>query len=432
MSSEESKKSLIAEIAFDVQTGLGPYDVVEFDWLRSVGMSTVLAVHLRGLGELEYELLRKVSHFYFDIPSIALKETLKILEEVGFIELITQRKSIKKVIPRVPQFSNIYADMTQFAEQETFNEFEQTTLAILCQLQNKPENKDKLLNQIGATSGVFDRCVQIAELGGLVSTHRSHGRSILVSPVYFGEGAERLSEIAASIGASEIEAVIEFIRANQGWPMSLLKTPAGADESRLSPPQIQMLDLLTQEGVLKPPTIKFANKEEHFVFSPTPGTGRITPSNREIYERAMALVSAVRKGQLLPEQYRIKWPTAILEALKTRGYLNANSEARLQYQNLITMRVGSLREVRDNRWEFHIHKTEENKRAIELALSLVQSGGSSTMQINEEARLALTKDEKYINSIISRNEIKKRSSGNVDQEAKEQFDQMLLNLSGDS
>ena len=58
--------------------------------------------------------------------------------------------------------------------------------------------------------------------------------------------------------------------------------------------------------------------------------------------RAMALVSCVRKGQLMPEQYKINWPLALLRSLRNKGYLKSNSEASEQYKNLVFMKVGFL------------------------------------------------------------------------------------------
>ena len=93
-------KKQVAEFAFDIQNGAGSLDIPDFDKLRDIGMAAALAVHIRGLGEIDYEVLRKVSDYYFDIPSVALKPILNILAEVEFIELITTKTSIKTIIPK--------------------------------------------------------------------------------------------------------------------------------------------------------------------------------------------------------------------------------------------------------------------------------------------------------------------------------------------
>jgi hypothetical protein len=78
----------IAEFAFDLHAGLAAYQVPEFDDLHKIGMAATLAIHIKGLGEIEYEVLRKVSDYYMSIPSFALDTVLRILDEVGFVKLI--------------------------------------------------------------------------------------------------------------------------------------------------------------------------------------------------------------------------------------------------------------------------------------------------------------------------------------------------------
>jgi hypothetical protein len=75
----------IAEFAFDIQTGISRFEIPEFDVLRKIGMAASLSVHIRGLGEIPYEVLRKVSDYYFDIPSIALEPVLNVLEQLEFV-----------------------------------------------------------------------------------------------------------------------------------------------------------------------------------------------------------------------------------------------------------------------------------------------------------------------------------------------------------
>lgn len=79
----------IAEFAFDLHAGLSAHQVPEFDDLHTVGMAATLAIHIKGLGEIDYEVLRKVSDYYMSIPSVALEKVLRVLEEVGFVRLIT-------------------------------------------------------------------------------------------------------------------------------------------------------------------------------------------------------------------------------------------------------------------------------------------------------------------------------------------------------
>jgi hypothetical protein len=66
----------IAEYAFDLQVGLEGADVPEYDAAKTMGMAAVLAVNLRGLGEIQYQSLRLVAAHYFHIRSDVLDSVL--------------------------------------------------------------------------------------------------------------------------------------------------------------------------------------------------------------------------------------------------------------------------------------------------------------------------------------------------------------------
>lgn len=419
-------KKTLAELAFDIQVGLGRSDAPEFDSLRTVGMAASLAIHLRGLGEIPYEVLRKVSDFYFNIPSYALKQVLTVLAEVEFIDLITTGSRIDKIIPDIPQFRDVYAILGTHPDLENLNEHEQAALHILGALQLQPENRDRLQQISGIDTPVFNRCVHIGANNGLLREHRVRGRNILVSPVYFADNSEGLADLAVKAGAGEIKSTLDIIKKNQGWPLSLALSRKEIGGTALNPTQLSLVETLSSEGIIKPPTIKFPDASEAFLFGPRPGNIRLDAANREIYERAMALIASVRKGQLLPDRYKIKWPVSILRALRDKGYLGSNSDADAQYKNLVVMRVGYLKEVSAGRWQFHLHVTDENKAALTLAIQLLETGEMANMELNQEARVALGRDEQYIQSLISAAEMRKREKAHIDAQAAHEFEQMML------
>lgn len=419
-------KKQVAEIAFDIQNSLGRIDAPEFNNLRIAGMASSLAVHIRGLGEIDYEVLRKVSDFYFDIPSYALKEVIDLLLDVGFVDVVKSGSRIEKILPNVPHFGDVYEQLGEHPSLDDLNEHEQAALHILAQLQQQPQNKDFLLQKSGMDRIVFDRCIVIGEHGGLVRAHRARGKNILTSPVYFGDNLDGLADLAAAAGSSDVSKALDVIRRNQGWPLSMAISQKEIGGVALTPETSGIISKLAQEGILKPPTIKFKAAQESFLFTPKPGGIRLDASNRDIYERAMALVASVRKGQLLPEGIRIKWPLAILRALRDRGFLKSNSDANIQYQNLVGLRVGFLKEVTSGRWQFHIRPDPVNRAALDLAIQLLETGDLAGMELNQEARIALQHDEKYIQSVAASAGLRQRNAQAADEQAQAAFEQLLL------
>jgi hypothetical protein len=320
----------------------------------------------------------------------------------------------------------VYEGVGNYAKSEChLNEHEQATLEILKSLQLTPRNKDSLFNKIGADKSVFDRTLEIGKKSGIVSQYLARGKQILASPFYFADNLEGFADAAAAAGANNIQKTLTHIQDNQGWPLSLIAARGEIGGVKLDPVQLSLVHKLSAEGVIKPPTIKFERRSESFVFTPRPGSSRLNSANREIYERAMALIAAVRKGQLLAEEYKIWSPIAILRKLRDRGFIGSNSEAQDQYYNLVMLRVGVLKPGSRGH-QFHLLKTNENESALSLAISLLSTGSMSGMEVNEDARIAMTKDDSYIQSLISARELKNKAALIKNEEADFEFQQLLL------
>ena len=419
----------IAEFSYDLHSALGEYETPELDYLKTLGMAATLAVHVRGLGEIQYEVLKLASYHYFKIPSFALDKVLDILSDLEFVDIMGSKKRIRSIIPKVPHFSSIYSVIGDYAEDEDLNESELVMLEILNQVYTKPENKQKLINSVSANVETIETCLRYSEAGGLLRTHKARGKEIVLSPYYFADNLDGLADLTAKSGSNNISKVLGKLKANQGWPLSMVIKNQEIGGQKLDRVEVSLIDAMASEGILKPPSIKFGqSNSERFVFTPSPGSVRLNAANREIYERAMALVSCVRKGQLMPDQFRINYPVALLKSLRNKGYLKSNSEASEQYKNLVFMKVAFLRPVPGNRKELVLIQSEENVQALDIAIKLLETGDLANLEVNKEARIAFSKDETYVQSIISASEMRMRKQVYIAEEAKSEMDQLLLNL----
>src|ERR1700685_3937211 len=213
---EEITSTQVAEFAHDLQTGLARTDVPQFDRLPIVGMASIIALHIRGLGEIPYDVLRQVADHYFDVPSIALPEVLRVLEEIDYVQLISRSPtSIQNVIPQVPHFRSVHEGLGEYVASIDLTEHEQLCVAILNELSTKAEKRDALLGKLGAENVAFASCENIVVAGGLVIPKRVRGHSILVSPAYFADNLDALAELAATGRSPRIERLIELFRSYQ-------------------------------------------------------------------------------------------------------------------------------------------------------------------------------------------------------------------------
>ncbi len=263
----------VAEFAYDLHAGLASLRIPEFDDLQTTGMAATLSIHIKSLGEIDYEVLRKVSDHFMSIPSIALEKVLRVLAEVGFVRLLEPGRRIEKVIPNIPRFEDVYQTIGDYADFAfSLNAHEQATMLLLGELYKAPGNKDAIRNKLGIENVVFERCIRLGGESGIVSSHQARGRDILISPFYFADNLEGLADAAAAAGASAISSVLKKVKDNQGWPLSLVGRNKEIGGVKLSSTEVALIQKLSAEGVIKPPTIKFGTKQEFIRIHPAPGS----------------------------------------------------------------------------------------------------------------------------------------------------------------
>jgi hypothetical protein len=402
--------SEVAARCHEIQTGLGMTEVPEFDNLRAIGMGVRLALHIRGLPAVNFETLRLVANHFLEIPSVALKRIIEMLAEIEFVKLVTQGKTIKAVVPTVPYYETLYTTLGQHASDIAFNEAEQLSIALLCRLSKAPEKLDALQSTMGAESKLLSRAVHVGQQGAYVRVHRSRGRDIALSPTYFSENAEIYADMVAGAGSKQVQKLIRSLRTAQGIPLSVIQNTKELGGVKLSAEELNLLVRLAQDGAVKPPSITTSHAGKNFfLFTPTPSGAALAPTKRDIYEKAMAIVAAVRQGQFLPQRYAIRSPAAVLYTLQTSLRLGkATTEASQQYRKLVHLRVARLIDVGNGFSELQIIDTPENREALGIAYSLVESGVPTGTEVDESAREALQKEHSYVESLVASGDLQRR------------------------
>lgn len=419
-----------AEYAFDLQVGLNGADVPEFDVARLIGNAAILAVNLRGLGEVDYTTLRLVAAHHFGIRSDIIDNVLKALDDLELIKLITTGSTIKTIIPDIPHFENVYSQVGEYTAAKSLNETEQLTLEVLSRLYANPLNKDALRNTLGADKVAFDTTLDIGMSSGLMIDQRARGRDMLASPLYFSGNLDGLIDVAARGDTPGLHKLLSAVAKSQGMPLSVIVAQSRIADVAISADEISLLKAMTEEGIIKPPSIRRPNKvEEQFIFTPAPGKTRMSAANREIYEKAMALAAAVRKGQLLPEEFRIKYPQALLSKLEEKKVIGATTEAAHQYQNLTTLGLGRLERAGSGFFQFRLIDVPENLEAVRIAKTLLRGERPEDLELDKGARLLLGQDESYVKSHLTSSKLRNDPSKPVmSKRAHAEINQYMLQL----
>jgi hypothetical protein len=413
----------------EIQVSLDNREIPEFEQIPEIGMAVRLALHIRGLPIIDYKILRMVASAILGIPSVGLERILRLLAEVGFVRIVSVGTSIQGILPLVPYYEDMYLQLDQYVSQnKVFNEHEQLALNIIERLSKSPENVDGLRNQIGAEKKVFNRIVSAGTEGSFLIEREARGRKILLSPTYFSENADLFADGAAAAGTKAISKLMETIKTNQGWPLSRIMKQKKLGEASLDKSQLNLLKRLAEDGLVKPPSITTSHSgENYFLFTPTPAGAALSPTKRDVYEKAMAIVAAVRQGQFLPKQYAIRSPGAVIYTLKRDLKLKkATTEAVEQYRKLVHLRIGRLIDVGNGYAEFHINDQPENREALKIAYDLVSGGEPSEMEVDDQARMALQQDQSYVESLVASANLRKREPVKLNESDQYELDFLFL------
>lgn len=425
---EKASPSELAARCHEIQTGLGTTEVPEFDQLLLVGMAIRLALHIRGLPAIQYEVLKLVAYHFLGISAVALRSVLDLLAEVEFVKLGTEGRTIKTVLPNVPYYEDLYRTLGEYANDSGFNDAEQLSIELVHRLSKSPEKLDALRNALGVDKQLFKRAISVGQEGAYLKIIRARGRDIIFSPTYFSENEELFADAVASGGANTIKKLLNAIRSAQGYPLTLVENKKRIGDVTLTNEEVHFLIRIAQDGMVKPPSIRTAHAGENFfLFTPTPSGAALAATKRDIYEKAMAIVAAVRQGQYLPKLYAIREPGAVLYTLRRDLKLGrATTEAAYQYQNLVHLRVAQLIDVGHGYKELRIVDTEENREALNIAYALVNEGVASGIEVDSAAREALQQDQTYVESLIASAKLQKTKQVMITEEQQEQLNFLFL------
>ena len=415
----------IAVRSHDITVCLERTSVSEFDELTKLGKAVRLALHLRGVPAVSYSLLKDVAVHLLDFPTEAVRPVIELLAEAEFVRLDTEGKTIKTVIPDVPFYESLFSNLGKVVGSNNFSEHEELTLLLLQKLAGSPMLANQAYN-LGADRSLVKRIIDIGTQGSFIINRRARGKEVLVSPTYFPENSQAYADLVSASGSQRVKKVLDLLRVNQGWPLAILMKQRELAGVRLDDNELAIIKMLAGEGFVPPPAIQTSHAgTNYFLFGPRPGPTRLLSYKRPVYEAAMALVAAVRQGQLLPAEYAIHSPRALLRSFKEKGYLKANTEAIEQYRQVAALRVGRL-EMTDSGWaKLVLIDLPENIEAVNMAIELI-SGSEPSLTANEDITLSLRKGEKYVESLIGRKRIAQNRVVPPDEETQAAMDSFLL------
>ena len=357
-----------------------------------IGKAATLAMHLRGLLFVDNIKQLEYAAASLGISSLELDAVLNVLQQVGFIDIIKGRHGIRRIDIKVPQFRSGYTDLGEHWKQLSPSEIEQASVYLLNQLYSGPTEKTQVITSIGLNPTEESIMLDVMESGSLAATQVVDGQPMLYTPLAV-DGNPTLYLQWAIRFPDEVAAAIETLRNHQGLP--------------LSDPKLQGNKALSEAistGVLMPVEVKGATGRQRFAFAPH---GTLSPEENVIMDKTRAILACVRYGQKFATVSPIRNPKAILQRLRDhKRFKRGHSDLFSQYGLLVEKLIGHPIDVGNGRWNFVIDDTEENIKALDVALEMLEHGESPSSRISLEAKNALLSPSGYQGPIPTRSRMR--------------------------
>jgi len=421
----------LAVRAHDVTTCLEGAPTSEFDTLPLVGNAVTLALHLRDCPPVAYQLVKDVCVHALRIHPREVEPVLQLLEDARMVDLIRSGKTVQTVSPDIDVFANLYNTLGAVAQPKGLTEHEQLTVHLMKELAQSPIKADTAYS-LGAEKKVVKRVLDMGEDGDFIIKRRARGQDVFLSPSYFSENADGYANLVAMPGGSgRVRKILNLLKQWQGWPLEIIRRQGELGGVRLTPDDIAAIEAFAGSGFLPPPAINTSHHgNNHFIFGPRPGSGRLPINQRQVYENALALVAAVRQGQLLFSEYPIRSPAALLRALRDKGFIKANTEAPEQYKEVAARRICRLVPISSKWARLELIAGEatgaaDNIAAVNLAIDLV-TGSEITPSADDEVVLAFQKGQSYVESLVARKRLVRTKTVRPPDDVEHQVNEFLL------
>jgi hypothetical protein len=336
--------------------------VVRLRATRLTGWSASLAANLRDQEIEDLDALREVAAAQLGVEGFAFDAVVRNLEET---ELASRQRRRDKEILYVAKiaFPMMYERLGDQWQQSAPTEFDQAIVSAVDGLATAPAHESVLGNRLGVDADTLRAVVDLGEDCQLIKSIGAEGADrLLYTPFQAFERLDALPEVFRNSGDDELAAGFSAIRAYQGLP---LKRATSAIQAAV------------KQGLLLAPTVNGIAGEHAFIVVPYRISGEPDEGQKLLLDKALAILAAVRYGENYGQNYKIKWPELVLRKLadETRDHqLNPHPELGRQYQVLAKMGIVRLVPSAGGMYAVRLIATEDNKRALAIAIDLVEHG----------------------------------------------------------
>lgn len=344
-----------------------------------------------------------------------LEKSLRELQEVDFIRVVKDGENIKKIEVTMPSLQNRYEILGKRYEELNPSEIEEKTIEVLDDLAEIPVKVSDLVSTYSINNEEFNIIKDLGISAGFLDEYTSpkDNEKVLFSPIYWDENPDKIIELSDKYSYNNLLKAIKSIRDNQGKPVENITD--------------KILIEAVANGCLPAPKVKSTAGEKQFIFSPVKG---VQVYEKNLLNKARAIVACMRYGETFGNITKIKWPEVFLKSFLQKKYIRPHSEILEQYSILSRLQVGFADRVSGtDRYSFRLIETDENIKALKLAIQMVSVGTVNRYsETTETARDILIPGNYYSSNSTM---VNMRSSVNYSKENVRKINDMIRGVSSE-
>jgi hypothetical protein len=365
----------------------GPKDVY-YSKTLIIGKAATLAMHLRGL-----LYINDFMQLQYAASSLGIGQELPLvlheLEEVDFLSIVRTGEEIKRIDLKIPEFRDGYNDLGERWKLLKPTEVEEASIKALDRLYRGSVPKEALLKEFKIDKETI--LIDVMGSGHLLSVQAVDGQPIAFTPLAVdGNPTEYLAW--SSKFPDDIPSVVSTLQTSQGLSI---------DDPRIA--RVAAIQAAISTGVLMPVQVQGSTGLRSFIFAPQGGLSR---EQRVILDKGRAIVSCVRYGQNYAASRKILYPRRILEILKeNKKFKKGHPDLFDQYGLLVEKLIGHPVQEGNGNWNFHIDDTDENMKALQVAIEMIEHGATPSAHLEPEAEKELLSPTSYLSPVSTRPKI---------------------------
>ena len=380
----------------DVNSGLRTFDpsspsLTPLKKTRLVGMAADLAALVRDMPVVsDMPALEGVAAGELDIPPTSFDSVLNVLERAELVELTrTSGGEVAGLTSEVPYYRDLYHVLGENWRDRRPSQIEEEIIAVVDRLAAGPLPEELLIDEVGIEKSDADRILELGKTSHLIKVVSGDDGAILYSPFTAFEQPDVLYSLTEQHGSERLLIEFEKLQQRQGLAVTHESFP--------------LLYEAIARGLLLAPSVELPEGGyQPFAVLPYTLDRSLLIGEKPVLDKALAVVACVRCGEDFGGYSKLPSAPAAINKLLREGELAPHSSSRRQYR--LMQNKGIIRYGPDpmpwGKWTVpQLIETEDNRKALEIALDLLTLGETMSGRDSAQARRVLASDARYLNPL---------------------------------